>query len=318
MVWTTWRQHRGEAIAGLTLAAVLAIAVIVTGGQMRAAFDGQGVAGCLVLAQPPSCAGVVQGYEQQFQLYISMYQWLNVLPLLLGIFVGAPLVAREIERGTHLLAWTQGVTRTRWIASKLILLISAAVLAGAAYTVLMTWWRQPLDAIDGSGLRPSAFDLEGIVPVGYFVAALAIGIAAGALIRRAIPAMGVAIIAFLVVRFGTLGVFRPNFMAPAVLSLSPDGQPPGSLRGGWVLSDQLVAPAGQVNGRTGIEQLCPIAADLKNSLGSCLSQHGVVETITYQPAARFWAFQLIEFGLFLGVSAALLCLTVWWVRRRIS
>ena len=140
------------------------------------------------------------------------------MPLALGIFVGAPLVAREIERNTHLLAWTQGVTRTRWIVTEVLLLLGAVMVAAVAFTLLMGWWLQPLRVIDGSALPPSEFDLQGLVPVGYFGAALAIGTAAGALIRRSLPAMGVAIVAFLVLRFGTIDLLRPSFMAPLVVS----------------------------------------------------------------------------------------------------
>jgi hypothetical protein len=320
MIWVTWRQHRGEAIAVVLVGLVLAAAIIGTGLQMHSAFDAQGVAACLASPQPPSCSGgVVEAYKQQFAMYLSLYQWLNLVPLVLGMFVGAPLVAREVERGTHLLAWTQGVTRGRWISTKVILLAAAAVLAGAAYTLLMTWWRQPMDAIDGSGMRPDAFDLEGIVPLGYFLAALAIGITAGTLIRRTIPAMGVAIVAFLTLRFGTIAFLRPNFM-PQLTGSAAFGSPSVSAASsGWVLNDNLVNASGQLfNGRFPIEQICPGSIGTKEGVNACLAQHGIVESITYQPASRFWAFQAIELALFTGVAVALLCLTVWWVRRRIS
>ena len=49
------------------------------------------------------------------------------VPALLGIFWGAPLVARELETGTYRLAWTQSVTRTRWLAVKVALVGLASV-----------------------------------------------------------------------------------------------------------------------------------------------------------------------------------------------
>jgi ABC-type transport system involved in multi-copper enzyme maturation permease subunit len=49
--------------------------------------------------------------------------WLGVLvvavPAVVGMFCGAPLVARELEEGTFRLAWTQSVTRTRWLTLRL-------------------------------------------------------------------------------------------------------------------------------------------------------------------------------------------------------
>ncbi|MDQ6846956.1 MAG: transporter [Candidatus Dormibacteraeota bacterium] len=319
MVWLTWRQHRGEAITAVVVGFVLAAVVVTTGLQMRSAYDAQGVGGCLALTPPPNCGGVVNAYQQQFQAYIGTYQWLNLLPLVLGIFVGAPLVAREVERATHLLAWTQGVTRTRWIVTKVAVLAAAAVSAGTAYTLLLTWWRQPLDTIAGSGMAPDAFDLEGIVPLGYFLAALSLGIAAGTLLRRTLPAMGIAIVGFLALRFGTIGLVRPNFMAPLLASAPIGSAAPPSTRGAWILADHLLDPAGNVlNGRFAFDQLCANTSASKSGLDTCLQQHGIVESLTYQPADRFWPFQIIELGLFLAVSVALIALSVWWVRRRIS
>jgi hypothetical protein len=321
MVWVTWRQHRGEAIAVVGVGLLLAAAVLLTGWQMHSAYDTQGIAACLVTPQPPSCSGgVVEAYKQQFGMYLSLYQWLNVVPLALGMFIGAPLVAREVERGTHLLAWTQGVTRVRWISTKVVLLGAAAVLAGVAYTLLMTWWRQPMDAIDGSGMAPDAFDLEGVVPLGYFLAALAIGITAGTLIRRTIPAMGVAVVTFLTLRFGTIWLLRPHYMAPITDTAAFGSPTTSSAQTAWVLQDSLVNASGQsIDGRFALDQLCNGATiGSKEAFTTCLGRHGIMESVTYQPATRFWAFQAIELALFAGVAVALLCLTVWWVRRRIS
>ena len=44
---------------------------------------------------------------------------LIVVPAILGIFWGAPLITRELEAGTHRLVWSQSVSRTRWLAIKL-------------------------------------------------------------------------------------------------------------------------------------------------------------------------------------------------------
>ena len=37
--------------------------------------------------------------------------------------------------------------------------------------------------------------------------------------------------------------------------------------------------------------------------------------LSFQPADRFWTFQLIEAGIFVALAAALLAVTVWFVRR---
>jgi hypothetical protein len=39
-------------------------------------------------------------------------------PAFIGAFWGAPLIARERETGTLRLAWTQSITRRRWLGTK--------------------------------------------------------------------------------------------------------------------------------------------------------------------------------------------------------
>ncbi len=318
MTWVTWRQHRGELLATLGVAVIFTALVLLSGVQMHNAFDAQGVAGCLAITSPPSCSGVSESWQQQYSAYISLYQWLNLVPLALGIFVGAPLVAREVERTTHLLAWTQGVTRTRWIVTKVLLLLAVTTVLGIAFTLLMGWWLQPIVAINGSALRPAEFDLGGVVPVGYFAAAFAIGTAAGALIRRTLPAMAVAIVGFLALRFGTIDLIRPHFMA-AVTSTTPVAGIPVTGRGDWVLHDSLMDASGHsFTGRFAIDQLCANSNGTKQAINACLQGHGILENVSYQPADRYWTFQGIEFAEVAVVAVLLLLLTVWWVRRRIS
>jgi hypothetical protein len=69
--------------------------------------------------------------------------------LLAGLFWGAPLIAREVEHGTHRLVWTQGVSRLRWALVKFGLVGAGVVVAAACYALLVTWWRAPLDQAAG-------------------------------------------------------------------------------------------------------------------------------------------------------------------------
>ena len=69
-------------------------------------------------------------------------------PALIGLFFGAPLIARELETGTFRLAWTQSVTRRRWLAVKLGLVGLAAMAIGGLLTWMVDWWASPLDAVN--------------------------------------------------------------------------------------------------------------------------------------------------------------------------
>src|SRR5580704_16650872 len=68
---------------------------------------------------------------------------LQVAPALIGAFVGAPVLARELETGTFRYAWTQGFGRWRWALAKLVLLAVVLAAAGAAFGMLVSWYFQP-------------------------------------------------------------------------------------------------------------------------------------------------------------------------------
>jgi len=101
------------------------------------------------------------------------------VPLLFGMFWGSPAVARERETGTVQFAWTQSVTRRRWLSVKTGWLLLAGAVFGSAVAGLVTWWYAPLNALHQNQFQQGWFDLQGIVPIGYAVFAVALGIAAG-------------------------------------------------------------------------------------------------------------------------------------------
>jgi hypothetical protein len=90
----------------------------------------------------------------------------------IGASLGAPLLARELETGTWQLAWTQSVPRLRWLTVKLATLGTLAVVLTLALSAVITWYRVPLDILDGR-FTADAFDLEGIVPAAYAMFAFA-------------------------------------------------------------------------------------------------------------------------------------------------
>ena len=121
-------------------------------------------------------------------------------PLLVGLFWGAPLVAAEAEAGTTQFAWMQSVTRKRWLGVKIGWMLLAAAIWGGVISALVTWWASPTNAEELNQFDPGRFDITGIVPVGYSLFALALGVAAGALLRRTLPALAVTLAGFIAVR----------------------------------------------------------------------------------------------------------------------
>jgi hypothetical protein len=198
------------------------------------------------------------------------------VPLLLGLFWGAPLLAKEFEVGTNGLVWTQCVTRRRWLRSNLLWTILAAAAWGAAVTAVVTWWSVPEVSFNLSRMNEGQFDIQGIAPVAYSVFAVVLGTAVGSMIRRVLPAMAITLAVFIAVRV-VIVLARPHFMSPVSKvvsnSLGMSALPDGS----WLLS--APAPVGR-NGTLFI----------------------------YQPADRFWPFQGIETGIFIMLAAGLVAL----------
>jgi hypothetical protein len=324
MIWLTWRQHRAAIVAIALVVAILGVIFIVTGRQMADAFQQLGIGDCLAHPNHPNCGTIVGAYRDQYGALISASGWLNLLPALLGMLVGAPLVARELEQGTHRLVWTQSISPGRWLAIKLAILFAVTLAASAVMTVLMSWWHSTSwNQLEGH-MPQLMYDFEGIVPLAYSAFALALGIAAGVLVRRAIPAMVVALTVFLAVRLSFELLLRPRFLPPltykqdilAVISPTTTQMP---LLGAWNLDHGWMDSAGHQIADSAVFSVCdPRVGGTKLDLFQCIHNHGWLAFTTYQPADRFWLFQGIEAAILLALALGLLGLAIWWVRKRVA
>lgn len=313
MTYLIWRLHRGQVLVTSALLTALTVLLVVTGLVMAHDYH-TALANC---GLTQSCGDLGSELFRGDGAIIDLVNLTAVIPLLLGIFYGAPIVAKEIEDGTHNLAWTQGVTRRQWLLSNVGCMLLAAAVWGTLLSVLVSWWRGPENAL---GSRFDTFDIQGIVPIAYAVAAVAVGIAVGALVRRLLPAIAITLAAFLTLRLPVALYLRPHFMTPlrAVGALSRGTDVPS---GSWVLSSYLVAPNGQTFA-PGISlgelpAACrpdPIAG--KGLSAQCLGAHGFHSVTTYQPLSRFWAFQGIESAIFLALAVLALAVAYRSVVRR--
>jgi hypothetical protein len=320
MIWVTWAQHRREAlVSGLVLATASTLLVI-TGLNMLADFERSGVARCVaqgaravgVFVTGTSCEALTGAFPISWhRLTLPATLALMTLPALLGVFIAAPLLSREFEQGTYLLAWSQSITKLRWAVVKIGLLAASVVVAATALALLVIWWHGPLDVAGFNGPW-DAFDIEGLAPIAYATFALALGTLAGLLIRRTVPAMALTLFVFAGVRL-LIAQIRPHFLAPVTANAQ------GIVQGSWVISpDYYVDTQGhqlspdQVNA---VMKGCTVATG--GSPVDCLSQHGIRLLADYQPLDRFWTFQLIEAAVFFGLAISLIAVTLWWLQRRL-
>lgn len=320
MTWVTWLQYRYQGALAAALLAVLAVVLLITGLHAAQVWH-SALAGCV---KSGSCGSLNGTLSLANPAIATLVLATSAVPLLPGLFWGAPAVAQELETGTNQFALTQSITRRRWLAVKAgWLLLGAAVLAGAV-SALVTWWSGPDSALTAGAFGATRFDVTYIVPVGYAIFAMALGICAGTLLRRALPALAVTLAGFAALRVLTTWL-RPQYLTPVTtyyslkaaaftsagsyLAISqgfsgPNGQPVMAGPGSNSYFNSMVVPA-----------VCQNANENGSPL-SCLAAHGYQGYVIYQPASRFWAFQGIETGIFVVLAAVLLAVTFWVLKRR--
>jgi hypothetical protein len=341
VIWVTWRQHRAQAAVGAVVFAAVATGLLIVGTVARIRARSLDLPACLSAQR--DCEGALEKLHGYFHTIPPFTGALVVLPILAGMFWGAPLVSREYEAGTHRLAWTQSVSPLRWITTKLVLIFAVVTAAALAISVLALWALSPLMPAFGGRFNSTWYDIQGIVPVACMVFALSVGIAASALIRRTIPAMAVTILVYAFARIPIHWV-RPHFAPSATRTVnvplndllqnavgSPSEDFTRTLRpGDWFIEGQVTDPSGHLlratmNNIDILRSYCPDLAATRTELGpltpsaACqakLQGMSLHETITYQPASHFWSVQVAESVIFLISAALLVGAAIFAVTRR--
>ncbi len=321
MTWLIWRQHRRQAISAVVALGIASVALVITGFGILATYHSAlrtcatGLGGCANLD-----GQVFQGgYNRFFDLVDAVG---FTLPLVFALFWGAPLVAREIEEGVHRLAWTQSITRLRWLGVKLACALGAAALCTGALSLLVTWWYRPINAVQQNRFGSVIFDTQALVPIGYAVCGMALGCLLGALLRRALLAMGTTLVIFGVFRYLFDQYVRPYLLPSRTVTVdvtSAFGNAPAGA-GSWLLSEKLVNPLGQ---SISINKLDPAQLPLacrevyysNSGLGACLTHHGYRVLVNFQPPSHYWPIQGIEVAIYLALAAILVGVTCLWAVR---
>ena len=302
MIWVTWRQHRTEVIVAGTLLILLVLFLLLTGIELRTIYLQDGNRG-------------VEYFVASFPFMV-----INISPFLLGLFVGAPLVSQELERGTYRLAWTQGITRERWFKSKLLLVAGATLVIFLLITGILDWWNQPVNETIGPW---ATFDVNGIVIVSHALFALTLGIALGTILSKSVGAMALYVPIFPMVRLFFFWL-RQYYLPPMSLRLNYTGENPiDQLEKIWLLEQNFLDKLGKPIPFNQVFNTCGpknsiLAYAIDPELFSCFRENGFSILVSYQPVERFWLFQGVECLIFLALAISLVGLTIWWLKKKIS
>jgi len=325
LAWVSWRQYRVGLTGALGFLGLLAVYLLVMGLRFHSAYAS--VTSCHP-ASSPACSDVADLFSNQYFITAEVSAaLLNAVPVLVGVFAGAPILARELDSGTFRFAWTQGAGRIRWTVARLALPALTLTLAAAAFSQLFDWYYWPFFASGmDSRFAGQFFNLTGVAFAAWTLAAFAIGALAGALVRRPVAATAAAMAAWAALMLVTYSFLRRHYLAP--LLNKGAGAPSRGSNPSWVLSQWWTGPNGKpvpFGTLMGLIRSAPKGPRKQigpNSFQTVidpfrwLAQHGYTEWTSYQPASRYWPFQFIEGGWLLVLSLLLIAATIWLVRRR--
>lgn len=330
MAWVTWRHHRIALSGVIALLGALALWLYTAGLQLHHAYA---AAAACHPASSAACLNQIISFEGT-NLVLKYALVLQPVPALIGAFIGAPMLAREMETGTFRYAWTQGFGRWRWALAKLVMVGVAVTVVAGAFSLLVSWYYQPYVAAGyraqysvPSVLSPGLFDVRGVDFAAWTLAAFAIGALAGMLIRRVVPAIVATLAAYCGLALVAGNLLRAHYMAPLV---AKNANIPGSalINSEWWTKGGKFAFGGQVPFNL-LPPLCPssfkpgpggagggVVTNGSLTPAQCLIEHGYTHWASFEPASRFWPFQWIEVGWLLALSVLLIAVTVLLVRRR--
>jgi hypothetical protein len=332
LAWVTWRQYRAALAGAVGVLAVIAAYLAYMGWEIHRAYDSltacrtastRGVPLAGLPAGGPGCGAT----ERAFMSFYGAGQGsvlasglngqtvpflLLAVPVLVGAFVGGPVVARELESGTFRFAWTQGAGRVRLVTARLVPL--AVVLTAAAYglSALFSWYIGPFVESGVTGRFPmQLFGTMGTDFAAWTLFSFALTAFAGVLLRRTLTALAASLVVLTAADVATTVALRQHYLAPVVVT----GDEPAGI-GNWVVGNWFTttsgAPVSQATVNSAFARL-PFGDTPSTAM---LAARHYVQWWAYQPAGRWWAFQLTEGGWLLTGSLLLIGASVLLIRRR--
>jgi hypothetical protein len=321
LLWLTWRQHRWAILGALIIAAVLTGWMAYLAADITTLYHHCHDTSCPPYSPQEATLRAPQG---PVDVATDLLLAVQYAPLLIGVFIGVPLLSREHEQRTLLLAWSQDISPMRWLWTKLALLGAFVAALTAVASAESDHLAQVLSHVAGPGIfAETPFLASGMLPVAVAVCWFALGVALGAAIRRTLPAALGVILGFVALVLGVKWRY-PTLMTPLSVSTRFDQPETGLLRNALLVKGGITYGPGQPTNLfdsagheldyTTLHRLCPDFSDPDASLACLIRNHLQTHTL-YQPASRIPAFHLILASGYLGLAVIALA-AVWLIVRR--
>ena len=329
MIWLAWRRQRFLLLSALGASVVLVVWMVLVAHWYQDASPALAHSRCLLGSV--RCQNLYDAVTSATTQATVIAAVLYAAPCLLGIILGAPLVAAELERRTNRLVWTQSISRSRWLIIKWALVAVAVVALVSVFQLVTQWWTGQVvmrglenSQIPTSGtnrIERSMFGITGVVPVAYSLFALMLGTALGAVLRRTAWAVLATVAGYAAAAWVMLTWVRQHLAATVFV---PYPTPQGSVSGylsiatrGWSLGTgyRVIPGKAHLLGGSSLNAVVSRCQDSGSDLFQCTTAHGLQFGQFYQPLSHYWALQWTEAGIYVAAAAALLGVTIWAVRR---
>jgi ABC-type transport system involved in multi-copper enzyme maturation permease subunit len=282
MLWVTWRQHRAALISVPAVLGAVSVFLWIAGLRIHHNY-------AVLMACHPFTSDACQTLNSNFNstdwtMGNTLDILMNLVPALIGAFVGGPVLARELESGTYRYSWTQGFGRARSTVAKLTIIAVTITISAFAFSQLFAWFFRPfLGRSSLTVLSATVFDAQGVSFAAWTLLAFTTGALCGMFLRRIVPAMAVTLGVYAGLSVLTWVFLRKHYPVSLVSSNPPYSTGPENANQPWILSSW---------------------------------QSGHTTYFRYIPVSRFWPMQFIEAGWLLALSVVFVAATVWLVRRR--
>ncbi|HSX99515.1 MAG TPA: ABC transporter permease subunit [Streptomyces sp.] len=306
MNWLVWRQHRAGYWTLLAATAITVAVLVYQRQQMITYLDGYGY--------PDLKPGWEEGFAQQ-PLNVAA-RLLGLLPVVVGVLLGGPLLAGDLESGTAKLVNAQSMSRVRWLATKLGVTALVVVVCTTAVSAAFTWWWAPVRSSSYvlTWADPAGFDNSGPVPVALTLLTVVGGVAIGMLLRRTLLSM-VVTLGFAVALQVIWSYFRMslgNVITVTSHNGVGDNSTPNVPDGAHQLDEFYLTASGDRIGWGSCAEATEKARD------ACLDKAQVVGwSVDYIPISQMSSMQWLGASILLALTAGIAAFVILWGRKRL-
>ncbi|MDX2645653.1 ABC transporter [Streptomyces sp. NPDC001902] len=310
MTWLIWRQHRA---AYWTILAATALSV----GWML--YQRAGLLDYLTAHGWPEASSDkwTEDINPHSAPLLKAAFGLGFVPILLGVFLGAPLLAGDLESGTAKLVTSQAAGPARWLAAKLGISALVVVVCTVALSFTFGRWWAPVSKENTvmDWTSGQAFDNTGPVPVALTLFTVVGGIAIGMLLRRTLLAMVVTF--FFAAAVQVVWAYSRLDLGNVIRLTTDSGVTPGSSprlpTAAYEVDQSFITSSGHTIGWS----TCTDAGS-EQAVDACLKQKGVVGwALDYIPMSQMSGMQWLGASILFALAAAITAFVFLWGRKRV-